>query len=514
LIQPFRNEPVHAYDSPEARQAAAEALARVRSRSAEIAPLWIDGQPRTARPAPVQNPSDPSEVIGHIAQADVEDAGAALASATRHAAGWRSMPALERAMVVLRAAAIMRRRRLDLVATEVLEAGKTWTEADADVAEAVDFLEYYARHMIRLSEPVAVDPIAGEWDEAFYVPLGPGVIIPPWNFPLAILAGMTSAAIVAGNPVVLKPASPTPLIASRFVQILHEAGLPPAVLQFVPGPGGRIGDALVSDARTRFVSFTGSREVGLHIARVAADVAPGQRWIKRVVAEMGGKDAIIVDETADLDSAIDAAVVSAFGYQGQKCSACSRLIVTEPVYDRVVEAVAERTRALRVGPSERFDVDLGPVINKSAQDKIFGYVEQAPSEGARLLAGGRRIDGGFYLAPTVFGDVRPDSRLGQEEVFGPVLAAMRARDFEHALEIANGTEFGLTGSVFSRDRARLMRAREAFDVGNLYFNRKCTGAMVGAHPFGGFHMSGTDSKTGSPDYLLLFMQMKAVAERF
>jgi 1-pyrroline-5-carboxylate dehydrogenase len=424
------------------------------------------------------------------------------------------VPALERAMVLLRAAAALRRDRLDLAATEVLEAGKTWPEADADVAEAIDFLEYYARQMIRLAGPVAVEPVAGEWDEAFYVPLGAGVIIPPWNFPLAILAGMTSAALVSGNPVVLKPASPTPLIAARFVAAMHEAGLPKEVLQFLPGPGGRIGDSLVTDARTRFISFTGSRDVGLRIVRLAAETAPGQRWIKKVVAEMGGKDAIIVDESADLEAAAEAIVASAFGYQGQKCSACSRAILVGSVHDAVLATVERRTRELRLGPAEAFDVDVGPVVNRSAYEKILGYIESAPAEGARLVAGGGTRSGGYFIEPTVFADVAPGSRLGQEEVFGPVLAVMRAHDFEDALDIANGTQYGLTGSVFSRDRAHLMRARAEFEVGNLYLNRKCTGALVGAHPFGGFNMSGTDSKTGSPDYLLLFMQMKAVAERF
>ncbi len=514
MIRAFSNEPVLAYDDAGRRREASEALARVRAHVSEPIPLWIDGRPRVARVAPVANPSNPDEVVGQVAQADEQDSADALEAATRHFAGWRRMPALERAMILLRAAQVMRRRRLDLVATEVLEAGKTWSEADADVAEAVDFLEYYARQMIRLAGPVPVEPVAGEWDEAFYVPLGPGVIIPPWNFPLAILAGMTSAALVSGNPVVLKPASPTPLIAGRFVEVMHEAGLPKEVLGFVPGPGGRIGDALVSSPRTRFVSFTGSRDVGLHIVRTAAETAPGQRWIKKVVAEMGGKDAIVVDADADLEAASAAIVASAFGYQGQKCSACSRAIVVEEVYDQVLDDVERRTRALRLGPSERFDVDLGPVINQSAFDKIRGYIEQAPEEGARLVTGGGTRAGGYFIEPTVFADVRPGSRLGQEEVFGPVLAVMRARDFDHALEIANATEYGLTGSVYSRNREHLARARAEFEVGNLYFNRKCTGALVGAHPFGGFNMSGTDSKTGSADYLLLFMQMKAVAERF
>ncbi len=514
MITEFVNEPVFGYASQEARERATAALALVRARSGETVPLRIGGKERVPRVREVRNPSNPEEILGRVAQAGDDEARASVRAADEVFADWRRVPAKERAMILFRAASVMRRRRLELVATEVLEAGKTWPEADADVAEAIDFLEYYGRQMIRLAGPVAVTPIRGEWDEAFYVPLGAGVIIPPWNFPLAILTGMTSAALVTGNPVVLKPASPTPLIAARLVEVMDEAGLPPEVLQFLPGPGARIGDILTSDVHTRFVSFTGSREVGLRIARMAAEVGAGQRWIKKVVAEMGGKDAIVVDETADLDAAADAIVASAFGFQGQKCSACSRAILTNAIHDEVIARIVERTKSLRLGPSEAFDIEVGPVINQSAQDKIMDYVAGAPSEGARLVCGGARQSGGYFIEPTVFADVHEESRLAQEEIFGPVLSVLRAEDFDDAIRIANGTEYGLTGSVFSRDRRRLASARDAFEVGNLYFNRRCTGAMVGAHPFGGFNMSGTDSKTGSPDYLLLFLQMKAVAERF
>lgn len=514
MIREFVNEPILGYVSQEARERATAALALVRSRSDETVPLRIAGRARTTGVREVRNPSNPDEVLGHVAQASDAEARESVRAAGDAFGTWRRVPAKERSMILFRAAAILRRRRMELVATEVLEAGKTWPEADGDVAEAIDFLEYYGRQMIRLAGPVQVTPIAGEWDEAFYEPLGAGVIIPPWNFPLAILAGMTAGALVAGNPVVLKPASPTPLIAARFVEVMDEAGLPPEVLQFLPGPGSRIGDLLTSDPLTRFVSFTGSREVGLRISRMAAEVGTGQHWIKKVIAEMGGKDAIVVDETADLEAAADAIVSSAFGFQGQKCSACSRAILTASIHDEVLARVAERTKALRVGPSEGFDVEVGPVINESAQNKIMDYVTGAAGEGARLVVGGSRQGGGYYIQPTIFADVHEDSRLAREEIFGPVLSVLKAKDFDDAIRIANGTEFGLTGSVFSRVRSRLAGARETFEVGNLYFNRKCTGAMVGAHPFGGFNMSGTDSKTGSPDYLLLFLQMKAVAESF
>jgi 1-pyrroline-5-carboxylate dehydrogenase len=512
-IPAFRNEPVWSYADASVRERALQALAQVRSERNRPIPLRIDGRPRLHDLKEVRNPSSPEEVLAHVAQANDEDARDALESASRHFADWRRMPVRERAMILMRAAQAMRRRRLLLVATEVLEAGKTWPEADADVAEAIDFLEYYARQMLRLSQGVEVEQAPGEYDEAFYVPLGVGVILPPWNFPLAILTGMTSAALVTGNTVVLKPASPTPLTAWRFVEAMDEAGLPPQVLQFLPGPGSRIGDVLVQDARTRFVSFTGSREVGLRIHQLSAQVQPGQRWIKKVVAEMGGKDAIVVDGTADLEAAAEAIVVSAFGFQGQKCSACSRAIFTADVYDEMLERVVERTKRLRLGAAESFDTDVGPVINASAQEKILGYIREGPREGARLVVGGQAREGGYYVEPTIFAEVPEDSRLAQEEIFGPVLSVLRARDFGDALRIANHTEYGLTGSVFSRDRRHLAQAREEFEVGNLYFNRKCTGALVGVHPFGGFNMSGTDSKTGSPDYLLLFLQMKAVGER-
>jgi 1-pyrroline-5-carboxylate dehydrogenase len=514
VIVPFRNEPVLRFDTAEIRAQAEAALAEVRRRAAfRVDPLWIGGRAIERSPVPSENPSRPEEVVGRASQAGAAEAEQAMAAAHAAFRDWRRVPARERAMVLLKGAAEMRRRRLELDALEVLEAGKTWPEADGDVAEAIDFLEYYARQMLRLDAPIPVVPIEGEYDEAFYVPLGVGVVIPPWNFPLAILTGMTSAALVTGNSVVLKPASPTQLIAGELVSILHAAGLPPEVLQYVPGPGGQIGDLLVDHPLTRFVSFTGSREVGLRIVERAARTQAGQRHIKRVVAEMGGKDAILVDETADLEAAARAVIASAFGYQGQKCSACSRLILVDAIYDEVTARVAHLAEGLAVGEAERFDVAMGPVIERRAYEKIQTY-RQYGREHARVLAGGGEVPGpGYFLPATVFGDVDPDGRLGQEEIFGPVLSVIRARDFDHGLEIMNGTEYGLTGSVFSSRRDRLARARAEVEVGNLYFNRGCTGALVGVHPFGGFNMSGTDSKTGSPDYLLLFMQAKSVAER-
>jgi 1-pyrroline-5-carboxylate dehydrogenase len=346
-----------------------------------------------------------------------------------------------------------------------------------------------------------------------YVPLGPGIIIPPWNFPLAILTGMSTAALVTGNTVVIKPSSDTPTIAWKFAEVLLEAGFPPESFSLLVGSGSEIGDLLVAHPRTRFVSFTGSRDVGVRINELAARPQKGQIWIRRVVAEMGGKDAIIVDGDSDMDAAVKAVLVSAFGYQGQKCSACSRAIVDAAVYDEFLEKLQRSVAGIRVGPSENPDNYMGPVINEGAKRSILSYIETGSGEG-RVLTGGGPGDGdGYFIRPTVIADVAPDARIFREEIFGPVLAVTKARDFDHALELANDTEYGLTGAVFTNDRAKIQRAKERFFAGNLYFNRKCTGAMVGAHPFGGFNMSGTDSKAGGPDYLLQFVQGKAIAEK-
>jgi len=408
---------------------------------------------------------------------------------------------------------MIRERRFEFDAWLVMEAGKTWPEAEAEVGEAIDFCEYYARQMVRFAEPESVVQMPGERDDLVYLPLGAGVIIPPWNFPLAILAGMTVAALVAGNTVVIKPSSETPTIAAKFVEVLHAAGFPARSLALCTGSGAVIGDLLVEHPKTRFVSFTGSREVGLRINELAAKPRKGQIWIKRVVAEMGGKDAIIVDREADLDSAVAGVVQSAFGYQGQKCSACSRAIVDDPVYDEFVEKLKAKVAAITVGPPEERANYMGPVISAGARKTILDYIEVGRGEG-RLIAGGAALPGdGYFVQPTVFAGVDSKARVFQEEIFGPVLTISRARDFSHALELANDTEYGLTGAVYSRNPETVARARQEFFVGNLYINRKCTGAMVGAHPFGGFNMSGTDSKAGGPDYLLQFLQAKSIAEK-
>lgn len=513
-IAPFKNEPVKTFADPADTAAMQAALAEVKQDFDRFYPLVIDGE-RVEAEKRIRslNPAAPSEVVGLVASASTQDAEAAIAAADRAFKGWKHMPAQARAQVLFKTAALMRERRFKYDALLVYEVGKSWPEADADTAEAIDFLEFYAREMLRYAQPQPVTPIDGERNEMLYVPLGVGVVIPPWNFALAIMAGMTSAAIVAGNTVVLKPSSDATIVAAWFVDLMHEAGLPKGVLNFLPGAGSEIGDLIVAHPKVRFVSFTGSKEVGLHINDLAAKPQEGQKWIKRVVAEMGGKDAIVVAADADLDAAVEGVAVSAFGFGGQKCSACSRAIVEAPVYDAFLEKLKTRVAKIAVGdPSDR-GTFMGPVVNAKALESIAQYVEIGKREG-RLVSGGKRLErDGYFLEPTVIADVAPDAVIAQEEVFGPVLAVIKAKSFDDAMEIANGTEFGLTGSVYTTDEKKIERARDEFFVGNLYFNRKSTGAMVGAHPFGGFNMSGTDSKAGGRDYLLLYLQAKSISRK-
>jgi 1-pyrroline-5-carboxylate dehydrogenase len=512
-VAPFVNAALTDFRQPANAQAQEEALCQIQGELGQTYPLLIGGE-RVATETTFAsiNPSQPAQVLARFAQADAGHAVRAIEAAWQAFRTWQYTPAQERAGYLFRAAELLRQRRFTFNAIEILEVGKSWVEADADVAEAIDFLEFYAREALRLAEPQPLVRIPGEENALAYIPLGVGAVIPPWNFPGAIMIGLTSAALVAGNTVVLKPASTSAWIAARFVDLLTEVGMPAGVVNFLPGPGGVIGDTLVSHPLTRFVSFTGSREVGLHINELASRPQPGQKWIKRAILEMGGKDAVLVDETADLPAAATAIVASAFGFQGQKCSAGSRAIIVDRVYDEVVHRVVELARTLTVGDPTSQQHYMGPVVDANAFRKIRDYIEVGKTEGT-LLLGGEALPGeGYFIPPTIFGDVPESARIAQEEIFGPVLACIRAQDFEHALAIANGTEYGLTGAIFSRDRARIERAEREFHVGNLYVNRKCTGALVGVHPFGGFNMSGTDSKAGGHDYLLLFTQAKVVAE--
>ena len=513
-VAPFSNQVIKSFADPADAAAMKAALASVRARFGEHYPLVIDGKKiETEKKIRSINPSNPDEVVGVTSSASKEHAIQAIEAATRAFESWKRKSAAERADYIFKAVELLKKRRFEYDAILVYEVGKSWVEADGDIAELIDFLEFYAREALRYAEPHPVVPIEGERNELVYIPLGVGAIIPPWNFAGAIMGGMTTAAIVAGNTIVLKPSSDSAVIAAWFIDLLHEVGVPNGVVNFVPGSGSEIGDLIVSHKDIRFISFTGSKEVGLHINELAAKTVPGQKWIKRVVAEMGGKDSIVVAGDADVDAAVEGVAVSAFGFQGQKCSACSRAIVDAKIYDEFVGKLKARVAKITVGdPSEQSNY-MGPVVNKAAFDSISEYIGIGKSEGRLVTGGGRAADKGFFLEPTVIADVDPHARISQEEIFGPVLAIIKANDFDHAMEIANNTEFGLTGSLYTKDEKKIERAREDFFVGNLYFNRKSTGAYVGVHPFGGFNMSGTDSKAGGRDYLLLFMQAKTMSRK-
>ena len=461
-------------------------------------------------------PANPSQVVGRTASATEREADMALETATSAFEAWSRTSAEARARILLRASAIMKRRRFELLAWEAYEGGKPWAEADAQVAEAIDFLEYYAREMLRLKDGVEIYAIPGEESRYSYQAMGVGVIIAPWNFPTAILTGMSSAAIVTGNTIVMKPSEFTPVIGAVVAEIFEEAGLPEGVLNYLPGYGSEIGDYLVEDARTRFISFTGSMATGLRINERAARQIENQRWVKRVIAEMGGKDAMVIDDSADLDSAAADIVKSAYGYSGQKCSAASRAILHADVYDEVLGKVVENAKALKIGvPAEGgADVNVGPVISEPQFEKVSNYVNAGKREGERVLGEDPGDpQSGYFVSPTIF-EVERDATVAREEIFGPVLSVIKARDFDEALRVANDSPYGLTGGVYSKNRDNLERARREFKAGNVYFNRGITGALVGVQPFGGFGMSGTDSKAGGPDYLPLHMLARTVVERF
>src|SRR5450755_1939582 len=510
----FTNEPYTDFRQAASAEKMRAAKAKVRSEFGREYELLIAGERRrSSSKLESLNPARPSEIVGVHQKGSEQDARDAVDAAFAYFPEWAGRSGEDRANLLFRAAAIIRERKYEFDAWLVYEAGKTWAEAEADVSEAVDFCEYYALQALKLARPDPIVQMPGERDEMVYLPLGVGVIIPPWNFPLAILVGMATAALVTGNTVVIKPSSDTPTIAAKFAEVLLEAGFPPRSFSLLTGAGGSIGDVLVSHPKTRFISFTGSREVGLHVNELAAKTPKGQLWIKRVVAEMGGKDAIIVDREADLDQAVLGVLYSAFGYQGQKCSACSRAIVDEAVYDQFLDKLKSETEKLSIGSPDDIENYMGPVINARAKESILKYIEVGKAEG-RLVTGGEAAPGdGYFIKPTVIADIDPSARIFQEEIFGPVLAVAKAKDFDDALAKANDSEYGLTGAVFTKNPEKAEKAKRQFFVGNLYINRKCTGAMVGAHPFGGFNMSGTDSKAGGPDYLLQFLQAKSIAEK-
>ncbi len=514
----FKNESFTDYSTAENAAAMREAIETVRGELGRDYPCVINGEKITLeKKFESINPAEKTQIVGVFSDVDADAESLvekAIDAATEAFKTWRNVPAETRAEYLFKAAKIVREQKHYYSAWMVFETGKTWAEADGDTAEAIDFLEFYAREMLRWAEPQPITKLAGEDNRFEYVALGAGAIIPPWNFPLAIMAGMTMAAVVCGNTAVLKPSPDAPTIAYKFMEVLEEVGLPKGVVNFVAGSGTAVGERLVQSPKIRFISFTGSKAVGLHIYEEAAKARPGQHWMKRVVAEMGGKDAIIVDSEADLESAATGIVQAAFGFQGQKCSACSRLIVDEAVHEELMEKVVALTRKLKIGLPTEAETNMTAVINQKSYDNALRAITKGTQEGGRLLFGGGGDNSqGFYIEPTIIDEVAANSTLEQEEIFAPVLAVIKAKDFDHALEIANDTQYGLTGAVYSKNAGKLEKARREFHVGNLYFNRKCTGALVGAHPFGGFNMSGTDSKAGGREYLLQFMQGKLVSEK-
>lgn len=514
-VYSYKTEPLVDFTKEENLKKYEEALRLVESYMGKTYPLIIDGERIETNNLYVSvNPAMHKEVVGKIHQASLKNAEHAMEVALKRFEEWKKVPASTRADVLFKCANIIRRRKFEFSALMTKEAGKPWPEADADTAEAIDFLEYYGRQMLELEESDKKTKSRRnlERNQFKYIPLGVAAVITPWNFPLAILAGMTTAAVVSGNTVLLKPAITTQVIAYKFMEVLEEAGLPNGVVNFIPGDGPEIGEFMVQHPKTRFVSFTGSKQVGQIIYEEAAKTRPGQIWLKRVIAEMGGKDAIIVDSSADLELAAESIVKSAFGFSGQKCSACSRAIIVEDVYDEVVEKVKFLTEQLTVGNPTNFNNFMGPLNDEKAFEKVNKYIEIGKQEGTLLTGGTSNDEVGFFVDPTVFIDLDPNARLMQEEIFGPVLAMTKVKTYQEALDVANNTEYGLTGAVISKNRAHLDQAREEFHVGNLYLNRKCTGAIVGYHPFGGFNMSGTDSKAGGPDYLPLHMQAKTISE--
>ena len=511
----FVNEPFLDFTQPEVTRTMQAALDEVASELGREYDMVVGGKRiRTEEKIVSVNPARPGQVVGIHQSAKPEHAGPAIQAAQSAFASWSKTPVEERAGLLLRVSDLIQKRKYAMCAWLTYEVGKNWAEADADVAECIDFLQFYAREALKLAESKTPIQLPGERNQLVYVPLGVGAVISPWNFPFAIMAGMTVAAIVTGNTVVLKPSVDAPTMAAKFFELLEEAGMPDGVVNLCPGEGPGFGSTVVAHPQTRFIAFTGSKKVGLEIHQSAAKTQPGQRFIKRTILELGGKDAIIVDRDADVTAAVEGVVAAAFGFNGQKCSACSRAIVDAEIYDTFVDKLADKVSAIKQGdPAKNFFA--GPVISPLAYKRVLEYIETGKQE-ARLLMGGEAVETpekGFYIAPTVFVDTPPTARICLEEIFGPVLAVIKASSFEEALQIANNTEYGLTGAIYSTSPDKLDRARADFQVGNLYLNRKCTGAMVGAHPFGGFNMSGTDSKSGGSDYLLLYTQGKSIAEK-
>ena len=509
----YENSPLVNFVCKESQDKMRSALREVRSRFGEKYPLVIGGEKVwTDQLTPSVNPSAPTEIVGYAAKAGIPEAERAVKAARAAFRRWSRTPFEERARLVERAAEILERRRFELSALEVFEVAKAWSEADADIREAIDFCRFYAQQMRRLGRPKLTQQVPGEESYHHYWPRGVAFVVAPWNFPIAILCGMTSAALVTGNTVIMKPSEQSIICGAMLMQVFEEAGVPPGVLNFLSGHGSVIGAHLVDHKDVDLIAFTGSREVGLKIWESAGVTRPGQRELKRVVCEMGGKNAMIVDSDADLDEAIGYSIYSAFGYQGQKCSALSRLILLEENHDRVLERLIPAAASLRVGDPEEPGIMVGPVIDESAYRRILDYIEIGKSEATLAYQAKEVPPHGYFVPPTIFTGVKPDMRIAREEIFGPVLSVLKARDLDEALEVANGTDYALTGGFFSRSPANIERVKAQLEAGNVYINRSCTGAIVGRHPFGGFKMSGGGTKAGGEDYLLHFLLPRVVTE--
>ena len=512
-MKEFVNEPALDFSEEPHKKGMQDALSKVDSEKGKAYPLLINGEKIMLEDKIISvNPSKKDEVIGYSSSAGIEQAELAMQCALEAFPSWSATTAAERVAYFDQFKKVLLARRYEITAWIVEEGGRNFSEAYSEVAQVVDFCNSYGNGMLEYEKGIPMIQTDIEANECIYLPMGVGVVIPPWNYPLALMAGMTIAALITGNTVVLKPSSETPVVAYKFVEMLMNCGIPKGVVNLVTGSGGKIGDYLVSHPKTRFVSFTGSKEVGLHISELAAKIQPDQIWIKRVIAEMGGKNAIIVDSTADFESAADGIITSAFGFQGQKCSACSRALIMDDIYDQFVPFLLDKISKIEVAPARK-NTMMGPVISKSAFDKIVSYINIGKEEG-KLVSGGTYDDSeGFYIAPTVFENIDPTARLGQEEIFGPVVALMKIHSFDEGLAIANQTVYALTGSVYSKDRTHIALAKKAFNVGNFYINRKTTGGMVNQQPFGGYNLSGTCAKTGIKEYLTNFLLTRTIAEK-
>lgn len=512
MLKGFKNAAELDFTLEENKQKMEEAFRQVDAEKGAVYPLIIGGERiQTEDRITSISPADKG-VLGYACTCSREMAEKAIVTANEAFKTWSMVPAEERIRCLKKLAMLIDENRFILDAWNVEESGKNWGEADGELCEQLDFINSYAMHMAELDKGLELVD-TDEFNKCVYIPIGVGVALPPWNFPFSLFGNMVVSAVVTGNTIVCKPSSDTPIVAYKFVELCEKAGVPAGVVNYIPGRGSEIGDYLVEHPLTRFLNFTGSKAVGCRINEHAAKISDGQKWIKRVVAEMGGKNAIIVDSSANVKKAAQGIVNSAFTFQGQKCSACSRAIVMEDVYDELVDAVVECAKALKEDQgSGRSNAAMGPVINQGAYDSITNYIEIGRKEGTVVYGGNYSDEKGYFIEPTVIRDIKRDARIANEEIFGPVLAVIKVSSFDEALDIANQTEYGLTGSVYSENRENIRKAKVGFHVGNLYFNRKSTAAVVLQHPFGGFNMSGTDAKTGTSDYLTNFLNLKSISE--